>query len=42
MIQNPPIVSKNSKMVEIFRKINEGGIGRIIVSNEKIEGLLTT
>lgn len=42
MIQNPPIVSKNSKMLEIFRKINEGGIGRIIVSNEKIEGLLTT
>ncbi|MEM0362481.1 MAG: CBS domain-containing protein [Sulfolobaceae archaeon] len=42
MIQNPPIVSKNSKMLEIFRKINEGGIGRVIVSNEKIEGLLTT
>ena len=42
MIQNPPIVSKNSKMLEIFRKINEGGIGRVMVRNEKIEGLLTT
>ncbi|QGA55199.1 CBS domain-containing protein [Sulfolobus sp. E5-1-F] len=42
MIRNPPILSKEDRLGLAFKKINEGGIGRIIISNEKIEGLLTT
>ncbi|AOL16336.1 histidine kinase [Sulfolobus sp. A20] len=42
MVVNPPIVSREDKLGIVFKKINEGGIGRIIVANEKIEGLLTT
>ncbi|WP_338599278.1 CBS domain-containing protein [Sulfolobus tengchongensis] len=42
MIRNPPIVSKEDKLISAFKKINEGGIGRIIIANEKIEGLITT
>ncbi|AAK43302.1 CBS domain-containing protein [Saccharolobus solfataricus] len=42
MIKNPPILSKEDRLGSAFKKINEGGIGRIIVANEKIEGLLTT
>ncbi|BDC00128.1 histidine kinase [Saccharolobus caldissimus] len=42
MIQNPPVIAKNDKLISAFKKINEGGIGRIIVANDKIEGILTT
>lgn len=37
MIQNPPVIAKNDKLISAFKKINEGGIGRIIVANDKIE-----
>ncbi|AWR97378.1 CBS domain-containing protein [Acidianus sulfidivorans JP7] len=41
-ITKPPIISKDDNLLSAFKKINERGIGRIIISNDKIEGILST
>lgn len=42
MITNPPIVSTNSKLLEAFKKVNDRGIGRVIVVNGEIKGIIST
>ncbi len=41
-IINPPIVSLDGKLLEAFRKVNDRGIGRVLVANEKLHGILST
>ena len=42
MITNPPIVSVSSKLLEAFKKVNERGIGRVIVADNEIKGIIST
>ncbi|BFH73866.1 CBS domain-containing protein [Sulfurisphaera javensis] len=42
MITNPPIVSTDSKLLEAFKKVNEKGIGRVIVVDKEIKGIIST
>jgi len=42
MLPDPPIVSVRDKLVEAFKKVNTRGIGRVIVTNESIEGIIST
>ncbi|MEW9491480.1 MAG: CBS domain-containing protein [Candidatus Aramenus sulfurataquae] len=41
-IINPPIVSLDGKLLEAFTKVNDRGIGRVLVANEKLHGILST
>ncbi|EWG06778.1 MAG: signal transduction protein with CBS domains [Candidatus Aramenus sulfurataquae] len=41
-IINPPIVSLDGKLLEAFAKVNDRGIGRVLVANEKLHGILST
>lgn len=41
-ILNPPIVSIDDKLITAFKKVNDRGIGRVIIANDKIHGLLST
>mgnify|MGYP001772505818 CR=1 FL=1 len=42
MLTDPPIVSTSSKLLEAFRKVNERGIGRVIVMDNEIKGVIST
>lgn len=42
MITNPPTVSVSSKLLEAFKKVNEKGIGRVIVEDNEIKGIIST
>ena len=42
MLTNPPTVSTNSKLLEAFKKVNERGIGRVIVMDNEIKGVIST
>ncbi|ARM76024.1 CBS domain-containing protein [Acidianus manzaensis] len=41
-ITKPPIISIEDNLLTAFKKINERGIGRVIIANNKIEGILST
>ncbi|EZQ04742.1 histidine kinase [Candidatus Acidianus copahuensis] len=41
-ILNPPVISDKDNLTIAFKKINERGIGRIIIANPKVEGILST
>lgn len=41
-ISNPPIITSEDTLLTAFKKVNERGIGRVIVANNKIEGILST
>lgn len=41
-IPNPPIISTKDNLLAAFKKVNERGIGRVIIANNKIEGILST
>jgi len=42
MLTDPPIVSTSSKLLEAFKKVNERGIGRVIVVDNEIKGVIST
>ncbi|AEB95415.1 CBS domain-containing protein [Metallosphaera cuprina] len=42
MITNPPVVSVNDGLKEAFKKVNDRGLGRVIVADEVVKGLLST
>lgn len=42
MITDPPIISTDSKLLEAFKKINERGIGRVVVVEKEIKGIIST
>ncbi|BCU70983.1 CBS domain-containing protein [Stygiolobus caldivivus] len=42
MLSDPPIVTVKDKLVEAFKKVNIRGIGRVIVTNDSIEGIIST
>ncbi|PVU68264.1 histidine kinase [Sulfolobus sp. SCGC AB-777_G05] len=42
MIQDPPTVHVKDKLVEVIKKINTRGIGRVIIVNSSIEGIIST
>jgi CBS domain-containing protein len=42
MIPDPPTLNPNDPLAEAIRKVNEFGVGRVIVGKEKVVGLVTT
>ncbi|MFP3164710.1 MAG: CBS domain-containing protein [Acidianus sp.] len=41
-VLRPPIISIEDSLMQAFKRINERGIGRVIIANEKVEGILST
>lgn len=42
MNPNPPVISTNQGLVEAFKKVNDRGLGRVIVADEVVKGILST
>ncbi|QKR00603.1 CBS domain-containing protein [Metallosphaera tengchongensis] len=42
MNANPPIVSPNDGLKEAFKKVNDRGLGRVIVAENLVKGILST
>ncbi|BCS93031.1 CBS domain-containing protein [Metallosphaera javensis (ex Sakai et al. 2022)] len=42
MNPNPPVISVTDGLKEAFRKVNDRGLGRVIVADEVVKGILST